>query len=251
MKKIIPFILLIMALCLCACGEEGYDTTLFSKTIDDSGVLECNVCLVKKTVDGNNFYYSKGASGVLYNNIGSTYYLLTAYHVVKDLDKDDSLYILLFDEEGYNGGGLSLYYDKLPIGVVEYGDERYDLAIVSFTSERELTTITLSSQAPNFKDKVASISNPANYGRNYVSFGTITSKEPVPFGDEMDDIQFDVITHSAYLSEGSSGSMLINETLELVGINLGGAENGFGKFVGGKAMPIERIIDFLNDFNNS
>ena len=156
---------------------------------------------------------------------------------------------MLFDDT-VTDGPASWYYDTLPIGTVEYGDDKYDLAIVSFVSERKLSTITLSSQAPDFKDKVAAIGNPANRGRNYISFGTITSKEPVPFGDETDDIQFNVITHSAYVSEGSSGGMLINEDAELDGINLGGVVNGFGKFIEGKAMPIDKIIDFLNDYSN-
>ena len=252
MKKVIvslvASIFLVLMLTLSACG--GYDTTLFKEKIDNSGVVECNVCLIKKIVDGNSSTYSQGASGVLYYHTDTTYYLLTAFHIVKDLDKDDSLYILLFDEEEYTGGGLSLYYDSLPIGNVEYGDEKYDLAVVSFTSTRELKTINLSSQTPTYKNKIAAIGNPTDHGRNYISFGTITSKEPIPFGDEMDSIQFDVITHSAYVSEGSSGSMLLNEDLELVGINLGGAVNGLGKFIEGKAMPIERIKEFLNDFNS-
>lgn len=251
MKKKILILLLIsltiIAYSLTAC--DGYDTALFSQTITDSDILESNVCLVKKTVDGNSFSYNKGASGVIYNYKDQHYYILTAYHAVKDLDKDDCLYIMLFDDT-VTDGPASWYYDTLPIGTVEYGDDKYDLAIVSFVSERKLSTITLSSQAPDFKDKVAAIGNPANRGRNYISFGTITSKEPVPFGDETDDIQFNVITHSAYVSEGSSGGMLINEDAELVGINLGGVVNGFGKFIEGKAMPIDKIIDFLNDYSN-
>ena len=239
-------ILFIILFALSACGEK--DTAILSQKIDDSGIIECNVCLIKKIVKGNSSSYSQGASGVLYYRDDTTYYLMTAFHVVKDLDKDDSLYILLSDEKGYTGGGLSLYYDTLPIGTVEYTDEKYDLAIVSFTSDRQLKTITLSSSTPKFKDRIISIGNPADRGRNYVSFGNITSKAPVPFGDEMDKIQFNVITHSAYVSEGSSGSMLLNKDLELIGINLGGAVNGLGKFVEGKAMPIERIKEFLNSF---
>lgn len=251
MKKalisIVAIVLYILSFTLSACG--GYDTTLFSQKIEDNNIIECNVCLVKSIVNEDISSYSQGASGVLYSHTDTTYYLLTAFHVVKNLDEDDSLYILLFDEE-YTGGGLSIYYNTKPKGIVEYGDEKYDLAVVSFASDRQLPTISLSSSLPSLDDKVAAIGNPADYGRNYVSFGKITSKEPVPFGDELDDKQFNVITHSAYVSEGSSGSMLINENLELVGINLGGAVNGFGKFVEGKAMSIDKIKDFLNDFNN-
>ena len=99
-----------------------------------------------------------------------------------------------------------------------------------------------------YGDEIASISNPKDQDRNHLSFGKITSKNAVPFGDEKDDIQYPVIEHSAYINEGSSGSILVNGDLKLVGINLGGTTRR-GKFIKAKAMPLDRIVEFINQFN--
>ena len=41
---------------------------------------------------------------------------------------------------------------------------------------------------------------------------------------------------------------ILNENLEIVGINLGGKENLLGQYISGMAMPSDRIIDFLEEW---
>ncbi len=63
-------------------------------------------------------------------------------------------------------------------------------------------------------------------------------------------MQYPIIKHTAMISAGSSGSALINEDLEIVGINLGGGENIFRRFINGMAMPSNRIHAFLDEWGN-
>ena len=93
------------------------------------------------------------------------------------------------------------------------------------------------------------MSNP--YGkRNIVTTGKISSRKPSLFGDEAGKMQYPIITHTSVLSEGSSGSALLNENLEIVGINLGGRENIFRQHVYGMAMPSNFILDFLEEWEH-
>ena len=76
-----------------------------------------------------------------------------------------------------------------------------------------------------------------NGHRNISTEGKIISRELSPFGDEEGKLQYPIIKHTAFVSAGSSGSALLNENFEIVGINLGGNENIFQSFISGMAMP--------------
>jgi S1-C subfamily serine protease len=91
------------------------------------------------------------------------------------------------------------------------------------------------------------VSNP--YGkRNIVTAGKISSRKPRPFGDKSGKMQYPIIKHTSVLSEGSSGSALLNENMEIVGINLGGGENIFRQYIYGMAMPSDQIRAFLEEW---
>lgn len=65
----------------------------------------------------------------------------------------------------------------------------------------------------------------------------------MPFGDEAGKKQHAVIRHTCVLSEGSSGSALLNEDLEIVGINLGGGGIYYGSiFTEWPCPPIAFLI---------
>ena len=89
-----------------------------------------------------------------------------------------------------------------------------------------------------------------NGERNMVTAGKISSRKPSPFGDEEGKLQYPIIKHTALISGGSSGSALLNENLEIVGINLGGKENIFHSFIAGMAMPSDRIRTFMDEWKN-
>jgi S1-C subfamily serine protease len=61
--------------------------------------------------------------------------------------------------------------------------------------------------------------------------------------------QYNIIQHSAKSSIGFSGGALLNKDMEIVGISLGAGENIFHQFKVGKAMPCDKILDFLAAWN--
>lgn len=256
-KKLMTLmIILIFLVTTSSCVKTNINQELQNK-INDSNIMQSNVLIVKEVYNTINqsvssISYTYGFSGGIIKRNNDRYYILTSYHPIEGII-DENLFILLWDEPRYNDlkseekKGLSTYYESKPTARIEYVNIKYDLAIISFQSDVVLPVLEINSLPPKFNENIATISNPKDRDRNYISFGKITSKSPVPFGDEKDDIQFGVIEHDAFISGGSSGSILINEDLKVVGINLGGTTNIFGKFIKGKAMPSNRIIDFINE----
>jgi S1-C subfamily serine protease len=202
---------------------------------------------------------SAGASGAIFKKEGNKYFALTAYHVIENRENADSTNIIImgYDDLSFKDylnkdgkyQGISNYYQQFPKGIIEYADEKYDLAVISFYSDEDYKVLSISDKSPEYGDIVAIISNP--YGkRNVITAGKVVSRKPKPFGDEDGKMQHPVIKHTALISEGSSGSALLNKDLEIVGINLGGNENLFRQHISGMAMPMNRIVDFLDAWEN-
>ncbi|MDF2545905.1 MAG: peptidase Do [Anaerosolibacter sp.] len=202
---------------------------------------------------------SAGASGVIIRKESNKYYALTAKHVVTENDDIDKTQIVVmgYDDLDFKdylsrGGafqGIVNYYQQFPEAVIEYSNDKYDLALISFIADEVYTVLPVADEIPEYGDIVASMSNPYRK-RNIVTAGKISSRKPRPFGDEAGKMQYPMIKHTAILSEGSSGSALLNENLEVVGINLGGNENVFRNFISGMAMPSDRIRAFLEEWEN-
>lgn len=226
--------------------------------------ISANIKIVqlKHITDGNSSStsVSAGASGVIIRKDGNKYYALTSEHVIKELDNIDKTQIIVmgyddldFADSLRKGGkfqGVANYYKQFPEAAMEYSNNKYDLAIISFTTDKVYTVLPISNEAPNYGDIVASMSNP--YGkRNIVTAGKISSKKPIPFGDEAGKMQYPIIRHTSVISEGSSGSALLNENLQIVGINLGGGKNIFRQHIYGMAMPSNYILDFFEEWKLS
>ncbi len=229
------------------------------KAVKDKAI-SANVLLIRvaeESVSGDvtvtSTSYSAGHSGVVFRKEDNRYYVLTALHAV-DMENPKML-VLRHDQPTYNAYvedsgyvGFSIYYEQFPETVIEYYNEAYDLAVLSFVSEYEFTVLPIASAPPEYNELVVAIGNPHENTRNAITTGRITSRYPVPFGDEAGKNQHNVITHSAKISGGSSGGALLNKNMEIVGINLGGSENMF-RFIEGKAMPCDKIIEFLRGIN--
>ncbi len=249
---------------LSGCSYSNNDNYNSFKEQIEREAVSANILLIElkyeNSVNSNSVSELAGASGVIYKKEGEKYFALTAFHVVSEYLKSDTskLFILAHDEKRRsfdtikeNYIGMEEYYALFPMANIEYYDEKYDLAVISFTSSKEYTALPLSSREPQYNDVIATISNPHDYERNKITIGKITSKKPLPFGDQAGKLQYNIIEHSAKISLGSSGSVLLNKSLEIVGINLGGSENILRQNIRGKAMPSDKILEFLRDFENS
>lgn len=197
---------------------------------------------------------SAGASGVIFHREGNKYFALTANHVIAEREGVDRTEIIAmgFDDMDFDidnfGSGVTDHYKQFPVCMIEYAREKYDLAVISFVSDEDYAVLPLAKKAPEYGDQVATMSNP--YGeRNSVTAGKIRSRKNWNYEDQSGKFTYSVINHTALTSGGSSGSALINEDLEIVGINLGGNENLFRQFVSGMAMPIDQVRVFLREWD--
>lgn len=214
----------------------------------NNDAISANILLINVTEESSSTSFSAGESGVIYKKDSEKYYVLTALHGLK-LDKNNTKIIALgYDQPAYNEAGdnigLKAYYSQFPEAKLECYDDTYDLAVISFYSKNKYAVLSIASEV-KYNEPVAAIGNPHEGSRNTITTGKITSKTPVPFGDIAGAKQHYVIEHSAKTSLGSSGGALLNKEMEVVGIILGASENIFHKFVKGKAMPCDKILEFL------
>ena len=231
----------------------------FIKNVENNA-LSANIKIVQLKYRNDGMSVSAGASGVIIRKEGNKYIALTAKHVISELDNVDKTQIVVMGYEdqdlkdylklgGKFAGSIDYYYKQFPVSTVEYTSVKYDLALISFTSDKVYTVLSLAKDVPKYGDKVASMSNP--YGkRNIVTAGRIGSKKIWNFEDEAGKTKYPITRHSAASSAGSSGSALLNEDLEIVGINIGGGENIFRQFIFGIAMTNDRIHEFLKEWEN-
>jgi S1-C subfamily serine protease len=218
--------------------------------------ISANVLLVVVMEESGTTQYSAGHSGVIYKRDGNNYYILTALHGISfDLEITRPRIIVLgYDQPTYNeyirtgeAVGFSRYYSQFSEAGLEYSDVAYDLAVVSFYSENEYMILPISAELPEYNEPVAAIGNPHGNSRNIITTGRISSRNPVPFDIDDGRIQHNVIEHTAEISDGNSGGALLNEEMEIVGINLSSTRNLLQRFVKSAAMPCDKILEFLND----
>lgn len=221
---------------------------------DLSDVMNANVRIISVEEYDNIIAYGAGCSGVIIGKKGHTYYALTAYHVLNHEDIDHFVIITpedpsVFDyKKEHEGAGQEEYYDQLPRVKVEYEKEESDLAVISFESDEQLLVAPVSEDMPEKGDRIAVVSNPE--GEKFIStFGIIKSSAPekYSFNDEQSDNM--VLKHNAYEAPGSSGSAVYNEKMQLVGINIGGGRDLFGRFRHGVMIPADQIRTCLDEWN--
>jgi S1-C subfamily serine protease len=262
------FILLLVSVAIISVSLPSmkplYNQTVNREFIEkvESNALSANIKIVQlkytSGVNSSSIAVSAGASGVIIRKEGDRYFALTANHVISELDDVDKTQIVVLGyddldfQDSLNKGeefiGTANYYMKFPEITVEYTSEKSDLALISFRSDKTYTPLSLAEDNPEYGDKIASMSNPHGK-RNVVTAGKIGSATFWDFEDESEKVKYSVITHSSVISEGSSGSALLDEDLDIVGINLGGNENRFHQFVSGMAIPNDQIRAFLEEWN--
>lgn len=221
----------------------------------DSSVLSANICIVKReeTVKGNvtQFSYSFGASGVIFDKRDGIYYALTANHVVEKSNPTAkaSFVVQPYGSDSYlqaKGQSAESYYGKFPSAKVEFTDEKSDLAVISFYSAEELKLLPLAESDALKGERIAVISNPD--GQRFVhTFGDIVSDDPIVFSAGEGKTDNMAIQHNAFIAPGSSGSAVLNENMEIAGINIGGATNFMGRYLYSAMIPLRQIRLFLDN----
>lgn len=236
-KKITTFLIaLIIVLCSSACSffQEDGEYELYN-TASTAAVKSC----VKIVVESKSMLSESVSigSGVIYELNDNNYYVLTNNHVIESSGMK-SLY------EIYDCYGN--YYEAK---VVKYSYTA-DLAVLSFTAKKgiELQVASFSEKECKVGDVVIAIGSPAGIF-NTVTVGKVTEFKKVDVKNETEDyVDFPIICHTALISGGSSGGVLLNKNFEIVGINFAGEINDDSEeFVEGYAIPLDNIYSFLEE----
>ncbi|MDF2510956.1 MAG: hypothetical protein K0S04_822, partial [Herbinix sp.] len=234
------------------CKTRNFDE--FDKIIT-SDIFKSTIAIVneKKTNKENvtSISYGAGASGVVFDSVGDTYYAVTAYHVVQHFENIDYIVIPYgaptYSEYSKNSESYvsnEMYYGQFEKATVVFLDEEYDLAVISFKSKETLSRLLLNKTNPQYNEKIAIISNPE--GERFIqSFGVITSNDYYNFESNDGLLPIDVFKHNAYINQGSSGSVVLNQEMRIVGVNVGGGTDFFNRFKYGVMVPCELINRFL------
>ena len=182
-------------------------------------------------------------SGVIYDYKDDYYYVLTNAHVIVASEKI---------------ANQAISYDFFNISVIDYQDEMinaevafyrvdYDLAILRFKSQKKYEIIKFADKSPDIGDHCIAVGNPLS-SRNKITVGNGESYEKITLSNSelTSNVTFDVYKHSANVKPGSSGGALLNENLELIGINYA------GKFIftiitlDSFALPISEVKEFIS-----
>lgn len=234
------------------CETRHFDE--FEKNITND-VFESNIVIVKyeEKVAGNitSFSYSAGSSGVIFYSEDDIYYALTAYHVVRDFENADYIVIPYgaptYSEYSKNSETYvsnEKYYGQFEKAQLVFADEEYDLAVISFKSEKILNVLPIRENNPQYNERILVISNPEGE-RFMCSYGTISSKDYCVFESNDGLLPVNTFKHNAYIAPGSSGSAVLNQEMEIVGINIGGNTDFMRRFKYGAMVPCELIYEFL------
>lgn len=213
----------------------------------DQKIITANVS-VDLSVYDKTFYGSKvnetvsHGSGVIFKKHtetgGFTYFALTNNHVTYLQDDGRNYEYTITD-----------CYNNVYQSEVLFSSADYDLAIVAFKSAVEYKVLSFAKSNPRIDDLVIAFGSPSGIS-NTVTFGTIKEYGHVTlsggFSKEMSNVKFLVANHDAYMDSGSSGGVLLDKNYNICGINYAAAVNDNGKFLSGYAIPLERIIEFIN-----
>lgn len=271
MKKLLRIfsvlLILSLAILMCACNiqlpEDNYSGNTDSGVKDDASIEENELDYIKiankVTSDAVKFnvkidayFYKSGyfgfsqavsgsqGSGVIYKSDEKYYYVLTNAHVVE-----------------YNGDYNVAEYTVYDMYGNEYKSEllasaaEYDLAALRFTKDSKIAlgTVEFAEELPVSRDVVITLGTPKGQ-INAVTWGrvaTFRKIQPSPDSENPVAIEFDVIVHTCLVEHGASGGALINTDMKLVGVNyaLAGDENKDVSY--GLAIPIDKVIEFLEN----
>lgn len=182
---------------------------------------------------------SANGSGVIFKETGSYYYLITNNHVVEK-------------EAGYSKVRYTVTdcyetpYDEVTL---ISASAEYDLAVLRFKRGEQMLEVAEFAEAEaQPSDIVISISQPEGL-KNAVTFGKLEKTESVTLneGSEKSEVTFPVIHHTAPVNHGSSGGVLLNEKLEVIGINYAVAtDTESGEFLYGFAIPLDKVLEFID-----
>ena len=207
-------------------------------------------CIKVETILSKNGFITRSTtdsigSGIIISEQNGYYYALTNNHVIYcDYSKYDSAEYIVYDafNNEYASNKVSLLYH----------DANYDLALIRFRkSDKDLAVVELAKTSVT--DNVFALGNPKSLA-NTISFGSYLGTQTfTPKAEQVNEsnVTFDVICHSAFIDNGSSGGGLLNYNLKLIGINFASRVTvDTEQFTKAFAIPVEKINELIAEYNN-
>ena len=182
---------------------------------------------------------SRGSGAIIYTD--NTYaYVITNNHVVTN-DTYPLKKIVVYDSFG------SPYEAELcKKGAVSSKSDDYDLALLRFMKGvKEFTPIPLAGEDCGVGSLVASLGSP-NSQQNTITLGKVYMVDSC-HGEIT--LNFPVVYHTALIAHGSSGGALLNDELELVGVNFAGYSQD-KSFDNGLSVPVSKLREFLSRYSD-
>ncbi|MBU1094225.1 MAG: serine protease [Firmicutes bacterium] len=216
------------------------------ESIDEDELLKSkqgNILINNVSFDNEWFFSTKNiysGSGVIFHETEDYYYAITNYHVV---DKHKNYKYQIIEVVDYFENKYSAFVYE---GSMSY---ELDLAIIVFSkTETALTILEIVDGEIEVGNNIIAIGNPLGE-RNVVSIGSVFKYNKTKTTDRYGEVktnEFLSVIHSAETNSGSSGGMLLNFDLKVVGINYAGThdENNPGGFSVSSKMVID-YIEFL------
>ena len=232
-KLLVVFVCVMLALSLAACQSTEEETPL-----SESYIAEIHANLRQSSVGITTFVYDQNFSshlafeafgaGVIYRESESYLYVLTNYHVVDSRTYDYAeYYVQLHNQETLQVGELIAYDPELDLAVLRFLKPSDDYQLISIS-----TRIETSLQEGEF---VLAFGKPQDnnvYQGEYIGMVSI------------DEVDFNVLHHSANVFSGLSGSALTDIHGNLIGINTWMTDSSQGT---GLAVSIYEIYTFLEN----
>jgi S1-C subfamily serine protease len=182
-------------------------------------------------------------SGVIFYENDVFYYVLTNEHVIS---KDSENQKVSYEIKDYKNNTHKAYLYE------GSNNEDVDLAILFFEKDQNDYPVISINDAPlDISDKVIAVGQPEGQV-NTITFGEVIDFTQTNVKNREDEYiirEFEAIQHTAYVNSGSSGGMLLDYNLSLVGINFAGAEED-GIYQYTFSIPVSIIIDYLNELMN-
>jgi serine protease Do len=181
-------------------------------------------------------------SGFVFYESPTSYYVLTNHHVVQDY-MNERTFIVVTD-----------YLTNDREAIVIAADPAYDLAVLEIPKGLvALEVLPFSNILLNTKDKVYVMGYP-NGQINGITLGEFIDYNEVIISESTDEggVDFPILMIDSPVETGSSGSVVLNERYEVVGIIYA------GNFLEGSissnyafAVPFEKIAEFLDLYDIS
>ena len=201
-------------------------------------VTKANI-LVRNINYNNIFLFSSkwisSGSGTIFHETDDYYYAITNHHVIEKARDYEKQTIEVYDHN-HNKYNAFFYDGSLSPSL--------DLAIIVFAKDsEELTVLPIHYGLSGYGAGVIVISNPLDK-RNIITTGKVRRYEQVDIRNDRGNLKkynFMSIVHTAVTKKGSSGSMLLNHDLKLIGINFAGT------YTESFAIPGDVVVEWLTE----